>query len=493
MVRLHPVERAMLDALGSAASTHEPALSAVSRALARAAPSAGEFPAGLVSGLLAWFGLPDPPPSVFVVEVDDPSCVTSPGQAHCEETVRALASEALGAMPPGTAGRFGVGADLTDQGHTRMIVTVLERAAELEPLPRAVPIGGRVRVRGQLLGQRRMPRIELVDAEGRQRDVPAVLGSDGSFDATFACGAVGGTVMVEVLCEGEHGVEVAANFPVQCGGAVPDQIAYVRERIGPGVSSREVARRLFALVNEVRVERGLTPLEWSDVAAQVAGDHAEDMVETRFVGHVSPTTGSAIDRFARARIDGVVIRENVARGYGPYEIHASLMDSPGHRANILADDVTHVGIGVVLGAPETSAEIAPIPIYVTQNFYLDTNSEAPPELTLGLLERVRDRRLARGRRDLPLSEGLGEIAVDVAGQIASGRTLDRGFEQAAFELGFAEVELHRAFATDFRSLASVDLFDGPAETGQAWGVSVRRVAAGPHAGEFALVVLRGRR
>lgn len=31
------------------------------------------------------------------------------------------------------------------------------------------------------------------------------------------------------------------------------------------------------------------------------------------------------------------------------------MASPGYRINILAADVTHVGIGAVIGAPETAA------------------------------------------------------------------------------------------------------------------------------------------
>lgn len=491
--RQSPTERAVLRALGTQAKGHDPAMSAMARSLARAAPSAGEFPAGLVSKLLAWHGVPDPAPSVLVIETEDGGCARDPSPEACAASIGALVDEARASLPTAGDARVGVGADITDDGHGRIIIAYVERAVTLAPIPRVTSRGATVRVQGSLIGARHRPRLEVVDGDGQARRLPAVLGSDGSFDASFQCDARSGEVQVEVLCEGRHGVEVAANFPVQCGGRLPGEITYLREHVAGAVSPLAVAQRLFELTNEVRAARGLSPLSWSEIATDVALAHASDMVQAGFVGHVSPTTGSAIDRFESAQIPGSVIRENVARGYGPHEIHASLMESPGHRANILADDVTHVGIGVVLGAPETTADIAPIPIYVTQNFFLRSASRAPAALTQGLLKQVRTRRAAQGLEALEMSGGLTSLASQIAGRIATGQAPEGGYEQAAFALGFGEVVLHRAFSDDFVRLAATEVFGAAEAAPGAWGVAVARVAAGPHTGQYALVVLNGRR
>ncbi|MGB1700310.1 MAG: CAP domain-containing protein, partial [Nannocystaceae bacterium] len=412
MFRPNAAERVMLSTLSQDARAHDPALSAMARSLAVGAPSAGEFPAGLVAGLLAWHGLPDPPPSVFVVETDTATCAADPGQESCRSSMEALIQESVSSLPVGVGALFGVGVATTDEGQSRFIITYLDRAVDLRLVPRAAALGARVPIRGILLGDREAPRVEVVDALGRLQRLPAAVGSDGSFDAAFLCPQDPGVVQVEVLCEGAHGVEVAANFPVMCGAALEDAVTYVRERPDSNLTPTQVARRLFDLTNEVRAEAGLSQLRWSNAAAEVAISHSEDMVAHSFVGHISPRTGSAVERFSSARLEGAVLRENVARGYGPYEIHRSLMDSPSHRANILADDISHLGVGVVLSPPETAAAIAPIPIYVTQNFYREVGTEPPGDLTNNLLSAVSSRRANDGLARVPVNGGLHGIASD---------------------------------------------------------------------------------
>ena len=82
--------------------------------------------------------------------------------------------------------------------------------------------------------------------------------------------------------------------------------------------------------------------------AAVALAHSEDMVAHGFVGHVSPTTGTAEDRVRRAHLRYPLFGENIARGVSPEGAHKGLMDSPGHRANMLNPQYTHVGIGTVV-------------------------------------------------------------------------------------------------------------------------------------------------
>jgi uncharacterized protein YkwD len=70
------------------------------------------------------------------------------------------------------------------------------------------------------------------------------------------------------------------------------------------------------------------------------------MLEHHFVAHTSKRTGEAQDRVARAGLHSLVLLENIGRGYSAQEIHDGLMESPGHRANILNRDVRALGIGV---------------------------------------------------------------------------------------------------------------------------------------------------
>ena len=72
------------------------------------------------------------------------------------------------------------------------------------------------------------------------------------------------------------------------------------------------------------------------------------MLKLGYFAHNSPVSGSPSDRLQAAGISFRVAGENLA--YAPtVEIaHRGLMNSPGHRANILSPDFTRVGIGVIV-------------------------------------------------------------------------------------------------------------------------------------------------
>src|SRR5262249_7807710 len=91
--------------------------------------------------------------------------------------------------------------------------------------------------------------------------------------------------------------------------------------------------------------------------AEVAELHSRDMVQSGFFGHDSPTFGDPATRVHRKGLAFVVIAENVGRGSTAEEVNTMLLDSPGHRANALDPNLTHVGIGVVLDTRQGNAEI----------------------------------------------------------------------------------------------------------------------------------------
>lgn len=120
---------------------------------------------------------------------------------------------------------------------------------------------------------------------------------------------------------------------------------------------------IYRRVNQARQQNGLPALRYSQRLAQVARTHSREMLDLKYIGHISPRTGTPADRLKKANIPFLVSRENVARAYSTKEAMQGLMNSPGHRANILSSDVNEVGVGVVIDAQER-----PAALIVTQNF-----------------------------------------------------------------------------------------------------------------------------
>lgn len=109
------------------------------------------------------------------------------------------------------------------------------------------------------------------------------------------------------------------------------------------------ANKIFDLLNRSRVDAGLDPLAWSDALAGVGAGHAREMYLAGYFSHDSPETGSVGDRVAAAGITYRVAGENLALAATPDDVHDGLMESPGHRANIVGGDYRRVGIAVVAG------------------------------------------------------------------------------------------------------------------------------------------------
>lgn len=115
------------------------------------------------------------------------------------------------------------------------------------------------------------------------------------------------------------------------------------------------AQGLFALLNSARVDAGQQPLVWSEGLAAVGQAHAEEMYLAGYVSHVSPITGTVGDRVRGAGIPLVRIGENIGLASSAPAVHAGLMESEGHRANILSSSFDRVGIGLVEGPLGTMA------------------------------------------------------------------------------------------------------------------------------------------
>lgn len=109
--------------------------------------------------------------------------------------------------------------------------------------------------------------------------------------------------------------------------------------------------QMFDLVNEERKQRGLNELKIHEDLVNLARLKSRDMIDLGYFSHQSPTYGSPFDMMRNAGVAFSYAGENLAGASTVSRAHTSLMNSPGHRANILNENYTHVGIGIVDGGP----------------------------------------------------------------------------------------------------------------------------------------------
>lgn len=110
-------------------------------------------------------------------------------------------------------------------------------------------------------------------------------------------------------------------------------------------------QRMVELVNGERAKAGLPALTVDPELSKVARLKSRDMVDKNYFSHQSPTYGSPFDMMKQFGISYRNAAENIACNQDVEAAHQALMNSSGHRANILSKDFTHIGIGIVDGGP----------------------------------------------------------------------------------------------------------------------------------------------
>ncbi|KMK74784.1 CAP domain-containing protein [Alkalihalobacillus pseudalcaliphilus] len=115
------------------------------------------------------------------------------------------------------------------------------------------------------------------------------------------------------------------------------------------VSAEE--QQMVDAVNQERQQRGLAPLKINQELTHVARVKAQDMIDNNYFAHNSPTYGSPFDMLNQFGISYRTAGENLAGNQNVNAAHQALMNSQGHRENILNGNYTEVGIGVVDGGP----------------------------------------------------------------------------------------------------------------------------------------------
>lgn len=108
-------------------------------------------------------------------------------------------------------------------------------------------------------------------------------------------------------------------------------------------------KQMYELVNQERSKAGSKPLIWKDNLADVARKHSQDMFARGYFSHFSPEGKDVGDRLEAAGISYTYAGENLALAPTLVRAHTGLMNSEGHRRNILDPAFGKIGIGVVDG------------------------------------------------------------------------------------------------------------------------------------------------
>jgi uncharacterized protein YkwD len=150
-------------------------------------------------------------------------------------------------------------------------------------------------------------------------------------------------------------------------------------------------QRVLDLLNRDREKANLPRLHWDEQTATAARAHSALMAGSFGISHQFPGEPDVADRVAGSGARFTVSGENVAVADSPEEVHMALMNSPGHRANILSTRYNSVGIGVVVRKGR---------LYVTQDFVWSTPVYSEIQFQEAFIAAFNRARKARAHRAL---------------------------------------------------------------------------------------------
>lgn len=127
----------------------------------------------------------------------------------------------------------------------------------------------------------------------------------------------------------------------------------------PGVRA-DLEAQMLTMVNEERRKNGLPNLKADPELTKVARAHSRDMFARGYFSHYSLEGKTLNDRLQANDVRYSTAGENLALAPSLKLAHYNLMNSPGHRANVLQKAYGRLGIGILDGGIRG--------LMVTQNF-----------------------------------------------------------------------------------------------------------------------------
>lgn len=116
-----------------------------------------------------------------------------------------------------------------------------------------------------------------------------------------------------------------------------------------GLTANE--KLMLDLINQERAKAGAAPLQVDMRLVESARVKSKDMITNNYFSHTSPVYGSFSALIRKYAPDYTYLGENLAGNRQVGAAHTALMNSDGHRRNILNPNYKYIGIGIVEGGP----------------------------------------------------------------------------------------------------------------------------------------------
>ncbi|MBM4346166.1 MAG: CAP domain-containing protein, partial [Deltaproteobacteria bacterium] len=340
----------------------------------------------------------------------------------------------------------------------------------LDPMPVRVEPGQSWSVRGRL----RVPWRDLkalVLQGNQQSELPVVVRGD-AIAVEVVAGSHQGPLDVQLVGDGPAGPGKLVQVRAWVGRDPPDRMT---ARVPPderGQSATQAEALALQLLNADRARHGKAALGWDARLADIARAHSLDMQRNGFFGHQSPRTGLPTDRLRAAGYLAATHAENVAHNSTVFEAEEGLMHSLGHRKNILADEPSHVGIGIAVQDDGKRRRL-----WLTQLFAKPALALDPGQVEAQVTERVQKARAAAGLAPLEVDGALVAVARETAA--AARPDAFSGVAQAASQ------------AAKDRDLFTGSLSSVAALTADPDHMNLPPAATAPEATKLAVGVARG--
>ncbi|QDT15398.1 CAP domain-containing protein [Alienimonas californiensis] len=151
---------------------------------------------------------------------------------------------------------------------------------------------------------------------------------------------------------------------------------------------------IIDLTNEFRKKNDLKPVTRDETLAEAAEKFGAYLAQQGVFGHRAGGTKPS-ERVTAAGYDYCTVRENLAYHFDTFGFKAEKLanesvtgwiNSPGHRANLLAEDVTETGVGVVHDAESGryfSVQLFALPASAAVQFEVENRTGAPQTYRVG--------------------------------------------------------------------------------------------------------------
>jgi hypothetical protein len=254
------------------------------------------------------------------------------------------------------------------------VVFLVDRLFALKPVPTSGEPGGTLPMLLRIDPRFTASKIIATWPRGEIHEAPVGM-SGGWAVVSLPLANQVGRQWVELVGYGQMGPEVLALFPIEVGREPPRLWVGEARADESWIATVDQAEAVAVeLVNRDRRRFGLPELPIDRSLSEIARSHSIEMASAGFFAHVSPTTGSIVDRLAAEGYEVRYAAENLAQSPFLADAQDGLMRSPGHRAAVLTKVATRMGLGVAITDGDGEGRV----FHVTQIFVLAAEQEVNP-------------------------------------------------------------------------------------------------------------------